>query len=482
MKLKILLLTGLFIISSGFAQDNSFNTQEITTLDEFINEIIENHLIFERLEMNISSLEAEQIGLTGSQDWKYKTNSSIMHVPQISMQNTSLNSTTGITAGGSIEQLNWENGSILSAEISLGASYLAIEDDPMYSMLPNSSFDNSLYVTYVLPLKKNWKGLLYKVPYDMKEIEIEQTKLSNIESYENFIAPYALDFIDWSYYQIERAIVAQRLEIAQQSYKRNQDKQLSNLIDKVDVVSAENAIKNVELAISANSMSENALVKRLDEIIINHNLSEKTPIYDIYNIQDLPEIEDIITEFKENSRTLSSFKKSLDLMDMNMIILTEQLKPDVSITGRAGLKDSDQNYFDAILMDKPEIMLTLNYGFAGDKTKEKADILMLEISIEQLKKQYTETELEFVSTIRNIHSQLEDMTELLEINKQQIELTQNQTKEYNILFERGKKDFAFILQSQDAQANAKLNYAKNARNYQKLYIQLLSLTDKLYTE
>jgi len=70
---------------------------------------------------------------------------------------------------------------------------------------------------------------------------------------------------------------------------------------------------------------------------------------------------------------------------------------------------------------------------------------------------------------------------VLALNRAQIASAKLRTREEIALYEKGRGDLTFVIMSRDNEEAARLTYAENALNYQKLWIRYLALLDRLYT-
>ena len=455
--------------------------QESVTLDQFLDDLIETHPIFERTEYGLRIIEAERDKLTGSEDWNVGSSAGVSSIAQTGSAGMGIDRTTSAAIGGGVSRTFWSTGGILSADISLGNKWLLYNDNPIYDANPNNAFENSIYVTYIQPLMRNWQGLLYTLPYDMKAVEAAQESLSILEIEENFLAANAPYFLDWVYFLEEKKILEHRRDLAVQSLEQTKKKRARNIVDEVDVIRAENSLKNVEMALKSNEMSFTSLMDRLVEITGDGQIGEKSPRFDIFEAHELRDIEEIATEFVDRSRVLSKMKKTIELLDYRRKISEESMKSDLSLRARVGVKDYDEDFLDAIAMDKPDVSLNLIYEFPLGKTASRADLRSIELQVEQLRLQIAEAEIEYLSGIRALYAQVRDIQGIMAINREQIELAERQTTEEMRQYEVGRNDFTNVLQSQDSEANARLTLMKNTLTYHKLYFQLLSLIDGLHS-
>ncbi len=453
--------------------------QHELTPDGLFRAIEENHPLFQRTTYGPQIIEKEKAALRASEDMNLSSSFEIGHQPQTSSM-SSLKNTTGVTLSGSASRMYWSTGGVLTAGAELGSSWMSYEDSPTTASLDNNSFENSIYVTYLQPLMKNYKGTLNRIPREMKDIEIDVDALQSAEEKENLLASNMDSYLYWVYYIEIDEILENRLALSRESLERNLDKRRSNLIDEVDIVRNRASVKSTELAIQSNKMQMDALLAGLARTTGVENISEMTPVFALHEMPELPPLEDILTDFSENSRTLGQLRKSIEQIEYTRLIYEEQLKDDLSAFGRAGLTEADPNFGKALLIHKPEIAIGLTWEFSREKTDIRNNLEALSLSIEQLEKQIDETELAIESSIRSIYSQLVALQGVLATIEEQYELAKEQTAEEIKLYEMGRSDYSYVIQSQDSEESIRQSYAQNALTWHRLRQNLLSLTDSMY--
>ena len=467
---RLLILT--IVIPIIFAQNQ-------VTQDMLLKALEDNHPLWQRTELAQEITKLEKKSLTGSQDMNIKTDAAIRVIPQSSAM-SSFDRTTSASASGEISKLYWKTGGTASAGVSLASSWMS-GGTAMPSM-PDNSFDNSIFVMFTQPLLKNYKGILYSLPWQLKDIEIDTDKLKRSEEREALLAESSAMFLDWAYYNEIEDILEKRKSLSEESLECNIRKRKSNLVDEVDVIRAQTSLKATELSIESNIMLRDALLVELEKTTGLTLLNDKSPAIDINILPELLPLDEIITDFLENSRTLGQIKKSIEMLVMSRTLKEEALKDNLSVYTRLGLQDSDPDFVEAILIDKTEIALGLTWQFPRNKTTEKANLEVLNLQIEELELQLEELELSYITSISKIYNQLESLQSILATIHEQLELAKSQTKEEERLYEIGRNEYTFVIQSQDKQENILQSYAQNVLSWQKLYNTLLSLTDKLYTE
>jgi len=476
----LLMLTGITGAYGEIEESDmqSGSEKKRITLPQFIESLQQTHPLFEREELNHAIVSEEQKSLTGAEDWTLSSSASINYIDH-SPVTAGIEKTNGTSLTSGVTRHFWSTGGNLSANLTLGVKRYEYLPYPSYSSLPGTNFDNQLFVTYTQPLLRNWKGVLSKLAYDLKSVEIELTNVQIIENQEDFLAAEAYHFLNWVFYTKELQIVQERLRLSEKSLKDTKRKRAYNLIDRVDVIRAENAFSLAEqnrVIVSSDLLS---LVQQLSVLLQDDRIMELIPEFDLYEIHELPELEAVTKDFRQDSRVLTQLELTLEQLTIMRKGNKESTKPELNLTAQAGTNKFDENFGEALKIDKPQASLSISYIFPLKNITAQANVHTIDLRIAQLNKQIEEFVIAQISSLSNVYVQLKQTEEILNLNKQQIKLAERKTREEIATYNRGRGDFSFVIQSQDEEERAKLTYALNALVYQKLYIQYLAMTDQL---
>ncbi|MBA7570008.1 hypothetical protein ES708_11753 [subsurface metagenome] len=109
-----------------------------------------------------------------------------------------------------------------------------------------------------------------------------------------------------------------------------------------------------------------------------------------------------------------------------------------------------------------------------------AEMEVIDIQLQRLQAESRDLEITLEASLRNLLLQMADMGKILELNQAQIESAQEKTKEELKLYNQGRGQLTFVIQSRDNEQNARLSYVDNAALYHLLKLQYQALLDKLY--
>lgn len=214
-------------------------------------------------------------------------------------------------------------------------------------------------------------------------------------------------------------------------------------------------------------------------------LLDKRPDFSLYDFPELPPLEQLVSESKKNTRNI----RLLDLQQAQLQRQSESLKdetrPELNLDMRAAYKSESQ---DGLAPGSPssdqgkDYSVGLNFKKQLGVDSSKSELRKIEYQLDQvgLDKKYAQMQME--ANIRNLYIQLQKMRKILSLNEDLVKAAQQTTEEENRVYLQGRSDLTKVISSRDQTQNAKLQYAQNAINYHKLYLQLNSLTDKLLKE
>jgi outer membrane protein TolC len=449
---------------------------ETISQDDFLNRLKQTYPLFEKEKLSIQSEQKRRESLLGGQDWNVRSSLFLIHdEPAISAAGPER--TDALLISGGLEKAVWSTGGRLSASFSSTIANLKI--DPFLGV-PDSYFENQLVVTYSLPLMRNHKGMLDRLQFELSKFDIDLSQVMAVENEEVFLFQAANKYLDWVLLVEQQKIVVERLHLSEAELKRAQDKREANLIDEVDVIRAENAVTNARQNLLVIKSKTGALQSELAVLLQDSSFIEMSPDYDIYEMPVLPSLTEAITSLKSDSRLLKALAIKIDQKRLLKSGFEEQSRKDLSVFASVGLGNAESSYGRSLVIDKPSAMIGLQYNFPVENRTAKANVSRTDIQIMQLEKQVEEIDLELSAAITNLLTQATELVSVLELDRKQIESARAKTQEELKIYNQGRGELTFVIQSRDSEQAAKLAYAANALTYHKLLLQLLELTDQLY--
>ena len=164
------------------------------------------------------------------------------------------------------------------------------------------------------------------------------------ENQENFLLDVSIRFLDWAYYAREVAIRQERLEIAKRGLDDVNKRYKANLVDKVDVLRSEDAVRLSEQGLVLAQSQWKAKQAELAVIAGSDEIFQRRPMYDIYKLEELPENEDVIAQMKSQSRLLSTFDILKRQLQYQRGGVEDQERAQLDLSVAAGLYGRDETF------------------------------------------------------------------------------------------------------------------------------------------
>jgi outer membrane protein TolC len=452
-------------MTSGYAQT--------ITLEQYLNQLQRIHPLFEQENLTAQIEREDRNSFLGTQDWTLFSSVTFSHErPAIAFSGPER--TDALSIQGGVERLFWDTGGRLSASFS--ASRAEIKINPLFGF-PESFYQNVLSVTYTHPLLKNRNGFLDKLAYELKQFDIDFSEVQALENKEDFLNTVALKFLDWIYLTEQKVIVQERLRLSEEELERTESKRKAYLIDQVDVIRAEDAVR---ISKQNQVLVESQLAAIRGELAVL--LINFMPEYNLYKIEEALSHEDALSQLNKNSRLLKILNVRHHQLEYTQKGFEEALKPDLSLIAQVNTKNIDESLSRSLVMDKPDVLVGLEFRVPLENRAVKSRISKTDLQISQLQKQYDNVRLALTSALTNLVTQIDELKHVLSLNREQIESAKDRTVEEIKLYNQGRGDLTFVIQSRDNEQNAKLRYASNALTYNKLIVNYKALVDQLLIE
>ena len=472
-RMKRLVIKTVILVLCLFA----FGKARTVSLDEFLTMVQQNHPLFERESLSVNiNIESQKRHL-GDRDWIIESSPLITYENRTGLFNTTYDKLSQVEINGSLQKKFWKTGGRLSA------SYSSVYSDQEYRTLfsgnPSELFRQQLSVTYSHPLLKNQNGILDRLEYELAAYAVDFSEIQSKENQEDFLLSMGFGFLDWIFLEEQLNINNERLRLAEEQLASSEDKYDAHLIDKVDVLRQEDALRIAKQNVVLSQSQASAKQTELAVLAQSPLVSEARPEYDIYTVVSLEEVEQTINRLNDDSRILRALGVLEDQLTFKTRGLSNQKKPQLDLNLGTVLIEDDESYGRSFGVDNPSLFVGLKFTYPLGSHTTKADIRKSELEISQLKADRQTILLNLESSIRSILIQIRDMENVLALNLSQIESAKERTLEEIKVYEQGRGDMTFVIQSQDNEAHARLTHLQNAVVYHKHVLQYRALLDQL---
>ncbi len=219
-----------------------------------------------------------------------------------------------------------------------------------------------------------------------------------------------------------------------------------------------------------------ATVARTDALL---NLQ---PNYDIYGVAALPDIHLLVEQLSSKSRLLQVIAQQREQLKHLQGGLRDSQRPQLDLIVGAGIQKNDSKIDKAILPNKPNFSVGVNFFFPMKNRAVKSRIAQSEIQFKQLDATIRTTKVELEAQLQQLLIEMRSIEKVLLLNREQIVSAQQKTAEEEKLYNQGRGVFNFVLLSRSNELNARLTHAQNAVAYHTLLLQYRALLDELLSK
>ncbi len=465
---------------------SSANGQTVS-LEQLLDTVKIRHPLIQQQELNPEIEKVRRSRIKSTDSWYIAGGPSFFYSKPIQTSSFSPDRIEEYSLSANMERSLWSTG----GDLSLGfSSSLTEQKIPVFtvpgpdgttSFSPGSNriFENRLSISYLQPLMRNRGGTLDRLDYDLSEYQVDISTVQSIESQEKFILDIANRYIEWALLTEQIEIAEERLQLAEEQLDLSREKRESNLVDQVDVLRAEDAVRSAR---QSQVLLETQLKAKKAELAVLSEwpaIFDATPTFDLHQMVNLPSPEESYEENKEHFRTLKALDIQMQRLKNLRLGYKEQSRPGLDLNLGLDMKGGDDDFGSSLEITRPDFRIGLNfYQQLGANTAE-SDIKIVDLQTKQMEFQYEQTALEIKSSLYNLLIQIKEMENVLALNREQIESARQKTEEELRLYNQGRGQLTFVIQSRDNIQNARLAYAENAANYHRLVLRYRELADQL---
>ncbi|HEB09754.1 MAG TPA: TolC family protein, partial [Spirochaetales bacterium] len=303
--------------------------------------------------------------------------------------------------------------------------------------------------------------------------------LSSLESREGFILGFAELFLSWVELTEKIRISGEGFNFAREQFDQIRERYRSNMTERVDLLRSEDAafISEQNLLVLESQLkakqAELAVLAGMDEIY------QAEPEFELYSLKDLPEIQPALSGLKQRSRALEAMDIFIDQLQHRRRSLLERKKPQLNLNLSASLSEGDEELAESFRINKPDGFVAIELSAPLGNRSVKAGLEKVDLEIEQLQKDKEGLEISLEADLRSIMIQIKEMEKVLALNRRRIESANEKREEELKLYNQGRGELTFVLQSRVSEENAKMVYVENSCLYHLYVLQYRALMDEL---
>jgi outer membrane protein TolC len=450
---------------------------EEVTLEDYLQLVRRNHPFFTKENLRVTIEEKEAEALLGGQEWILRIAPAYTHLGEASASQIPADTLDQATAQADLSRLFWSTGGTLS--LGLSSEYANTRGTPYGD---TESYSQGISVSYAQPLLRNRGGVLYRLGHEVAAYNQARVRVEIKESQEGVLLHKAQGFLDWSLATEQVRIAERRLELARALLGQTERRHAANLVDRLDVLRAADEARVAEQALIELRSLARSKQAELAVLAGTESLREATPLFDLYRLAAPPDVDADVAALAGTARILKPFAVTLEQLAARRRALREELRSELTLSVHAALNGIGEQASDSLDVLNPDLTVALEYRVPSGHVTTEAGIAATEARRVQIREEMRSIAVELEAQLRALAVQLGDTADILTLGGQQIESAQQKTEEELRLYNQGRGQLAFVIQSRDGEQRARLAQAANAARYQGLRLQYRALTDALLVE
>lgn len=457
------------------------------TLEEYLQTLRESHPLFDRERLSGQIERKRQDELRAGEDWSIAARPSYGFDEPVQTSFLVPDEVDNVHVAVGLQRPYWRTG----GRVGLSYDYDYTDQAVPQALLPlgmgesvdiagpSRFFENTIALSYTQPLLRNRGGQQDRLDYELQGYTAAQTELGAVENQEGFLRDVALRFIDWALLDEEHKIAERRLQLAGEQRQEAQKRLDANLIEEVDLLRVEDAVivgeRNVKLVASRRG----AVQAELGVLIQSRDFGDASPAFDLYRRAKPPDPDAVVRRLLARSRVLDRINQRVAQVAEEHAAAGDDESAQLDLVLTGGAKDGAEDNGDATEFSRLSYGLALTYTYPLGNTGARARIERLALEQKQTRAERHNVALQIEAGVRALLAEIRALEPVLDLNARQIATGAKKTAEEQRLYEQGRNQLTFVIQSRDDEARAQLAYAQNAANYHRLIMRLKALTDTL---
>ncbi|MCH8288959.1 MAG: TolC family protein, partial [Candidatus Marinimicrobia bacterium] len=395
----LLIMVGVTV---AYGQESTVASDELQAqsigLQEFLNQLKEKHPLFEKEKLTSEIFRTEQKSLAGVQDWNFAT--SIGYFSKEPVINFSgPDKTIGGSFNGGIEKIFWRTGGRLSTTLTTTSLKFTLPDLPEFAAFPTDWYQSEVALTYIHPLMKNRKGFLDRLQYNLMQFDIDASEINALENEENFLTESASKFLNWVFLVEQRNIIEERLNLSRTELERTERKRKANLVEKVDLIRAGDAVRIAEQNLFLTESRLKGLKAELAVLTQQNDYDNITPKYELYITEPLPPLDEVSAKIESDSRIVRILNIRIGQLNLARRGFKETAKPNLGLVAQISKKELDEGLGGSFGLEKTDALVALQFSVPLGNNSAKSNINRTDVQISQLRSQVKEVVIGLTSIV-----------------------------------------------------------------------------------
>jgi len=320
---------------------------------------------------------------------------------------------------------------------------------------------------------------LERLGYDLQEYVIQAKEVEIQENRESFLVEPATLFVDWAYALELVEIYRQRLELAEEQLETTNRMYRANLVEKLDVMRAEDAIRTAQKAI----FEYESLAKSIQAVLVtlsdSESIYDEKPDYQFYSFVELPPAAEAAARGRANTRLKKPLLFAIEGLKVRNDAFVENEKPTLDLYLEAGIFGPEDAFVDSLKIFHPQATVGLSYSPPTGLEQLAAERELIKTEIEQLEKEIEALEKTVDTNVRSLLIQAAELEKIIDLNRELIQSAEEKASEEARLYSQGRNMLTNVIQSRDGVQDQKARLVDSFARYHRLIVQYRDFMDEL---
>ncbi|SMN00170.1 Probable outer membrane protein [uncultured Candidatus Thioglobus sp.] len=433
---------------------------------EFVKQLRATHPFFNQQALSSQIRKIEKQATTANQDWL------------IAVDTSYKNEDTKHLTAVNYEQLNTRSIDVSATKKHVGTgSNITFKHAWIKKSQGVENNRNQFSIDYNYPLLKNKNGINDRLNTEVAQIAIDKNTIERLEAEENFIVNKLVRFIDLAYAQQQQTINQHRLALAKEELTLVQEKYANSVVEKVDVLLQQDAYQRANQQL-LKAQQQLTLLRYEIAITLNLDFKQIVAITDLYKIYSA-QITSLKAYLLKNSRLLkiNQFAQKTLKRQLRSFKNTAKAKLDLNL-GIASVGD-DIDYATSINNQSPVWKIGLGLSYPLGNTQSNSNIGKANAQLASLIQNEQEQLLNIHIRAKTLQEKINLLKQILQSSQEQIATAKARTVEEKQRYIDGNGQASFVINAQNNEQSAQLNYAQVAKDYQQTVLEFKAETDQL---
>jgi outer membrane protein TolC len=445
-------------------------------LEEYVDLVVENHPFFQKEQLALQVEHSRLQTLLPRSEWRYSLN------PQYTIADEAVGSELlkNLSQNAAVQagmERRFVDGRSMGFSVFTGYTWL---QEPLAGpiSMDQNTFQHGIEASFSWPLKVDVERLA-RLGYDLQEYTIKAREVEMEENRESFLVEPVTLFVDWAYALELVAIYRQRLQLAEEQLATTNRMFRSNLVDRLDVLRAEDAIRTAQQAIFEYESQAKSVQAVLATLSDSDRLFSENPDFQFYSFVELPSPEQAVATGKAGTRLKKPLLIAIESLEVRRDAFAEQEKPSLDLYVQAGVSGPQDEFLDSLVIIHPQATVGLSYSPPSGLEQVAAERALVRSEIERMEKEIEALEKTVETNVRSLLIQAAELEKIIQLNRELITSAEEKAAEEARLYGQGRNMLTNVIQSRDAVQNQKARLVDSFARYHRLIVQYRALMDEL---